>query len=378
MKKFHTADSLFIIFLLIMSCVPKTNNQSLKSGIPKLELLVGAYTGSGNDGITLLNFNIEHGTLENKGLIVKTTNPSYLAISKDRNKVYAVNETENGKVSSFKWNTERTKLSLISEQSSQGDYPCYAALNNAESLLAIGNYVTGNIVSYNIDRDGVIHENPFVGQHKGKGGDPERQAGPHAHCVKFSWNKKFLYAVDLGKDEIIKYHLNGTELSNPTTAIKLQPGDGPRHLIFHPTRKFAFIINELSSTMVSLAIEKNGDLKEISRVSTITEDYEGDNACADIHISDDGKFLYGSNRGHNSIVILELAENGTLVKLNHESVRGDWPRNFTLSPDIDNRFLLVANQKSNNITVFNRDRNSGLLTFTGNEIAISQPVCLKF
>ena len=238
--------------------------------------------------------------------------------------------------------------------------------------------MTGNVLAYPINKKGEVTE-PIVKQHVGAGPNEERQEGPHAHCTKFSKDGQWLYAVDLGIDKILKYPVEVTTIGDGSTAFQADPGDGPRHLIFHPTQKLAFLINELSSTVTSLKLDATtGDFVAISKVSTLPPHYDGENSCADIHVSNDGRFVYASNRGHNSIAVLAVNESGDLMRITNESVHGDWPRNFTLSPDIDNQFLIIANQKSNNIVVFERDLETGLPSYTGNEIQLSQPVCLKF
>ncbi|MCB0669736.1 MAG: lactonase family protein, partial [Saprospiraceae bacterium] len=203
------------------------------------------------------------------------------------------------------------------------------------------------------------------------------QKGPRAHCVKFDPNGKFLYTVDLGIDQIITYPVSASGVGEATSRFALDPGDGPRHFIFDPTRDLAYVVNELGSSVVSMRIDHNtGELTRIDKKGTLPEGFEGDNYCADIHISSDGKFLYASNRGHNSLAIFSVGDQGELEKIGVESVQGEWPRNFTLSPD--EKYVLVANQNTDNITVFNRNTETGALTFTGNQYQLSKPVALKF
>lgn len=344
----------------------------------KIELLVGTYTGKGSEGIYRYDFDPATGMLSEQTLVAKTVSPSYLTMSKDRQYVFAVNESEKGHVSSFKWNADRSELEAIGQQSSQGDYPCYVELNPAENLLAIGNYITGNTLVFPVDEAGAIGETPAVYQHKGSGPVSPNQGSAHAHCVKFDASGTFLYAVDLGADQLISYPIDSTNKVGPaTTQFAADPGDGPRHLIFHPTQDLAFVVNELSSSVVSLRLDsENGTFTPLDRASTLPDDFTGKSYCADIHLSANGKFLYASNRGHNSIAIFTVSEAGGLNRIGVESIKGDWPRNFALSPD--NRYVLVANQKSDNITVFEVNPETGLLTFTGHEVSISQPVVMKF
>lgn len=343
-----------------------------------IELLVGAYTDETNKGIHKFLFNPADGSIENKGIVVESINPSYLEMSKDRQFIYSVNETKPGHVSSFKWNDNRTQLTLVSSQPSEGDHPCFIELNNNENLLAVANYSSGNIVVYNVDKNGAISPQPQNKQHKGSGPVKPNQESARAHCSKFDANGKFLYVADLGIDQIIAYPISETGiLGEQQTALTLDKGDGPRHFIFHPTKDIVFIINELSGSIVSATINhKTGMFERIDKQSTLPPDYKGRNACADIHITSNGKFLYGSNRGHNSIAIFSVADDGKLTSLGTQSVEGDWPRNFTLSPD--EKFMLVANKNTNDITVFSVDAETGLLTFTGHKVSIGKPVNLVF
>lgn len=344
---------------------------------PTLELLVGTYTGSGSEGIYRFSFSPLTGNLTKKQLVASASNPSYLTTSKDKRKIFAVSENNDGGVSSYKWNADRTQLEPINEQPSEGSAPCYIELSPKEHLLATANYVTGSIAVYTINREGVIQPSPAFRQHRGNGPVVPNQESPHAHCTKFSTDGRFLYAVDLGNDKVLVYPIVNGVVGEESTALAMDPGDGPRHLIFHPSKSIAFVINELSSSVVSASINsRTGTFNRISKVSTLPKDYKGENACADIHISGDGQFLYTSNRGHNSLAIFKVSDDGELEKIATEPVHGNWPRNFTLSPN--EQFILVANQKSNDISVFKRNPDSGLLMFTGKKTEIDQPVCLKF
>lgn len=372
-----------IFFLLItvlvttfLRCTPEQGDNQTE-GAPSLDLLVGTYTSSGSHGIYKIDFDTFTGRLSGKQLIAEASNPSYLAITKDRTKVFSVNENEDGSVSSFKWNAAKSMLERIGEQSSKGYSPCYIELNHKENLLATANYVTGNIAVYPVNKDGSIQPAISVKQHTGNGPVLPNQEGPHAHCVRFSEDGRWLYAVDLGNDKVLVYPIVNGEAGDEKVALELDPGDGPRHLIFHPNKNIAFIINELSSTVVSVLVNnQTGEFTRITKLSTLPKDYKGKNACADIHVSGDGQFLYASNRGHNSIAVFKVSNDGKLEKIATEHVQGNWPRNFTFSPN--EKFLLVANQKSNDITVFKRDPDSGLLSFTGEKMEMDQPVCLKF
>ena len=387
MNKYTKHLATAIILFSLLSCNQKKKEAEKEVTDPvveevaepeTIELLVGAYTDETNKGIHKFLFNPADGTLENKGVVVEAINPSYLEISEDRQYVYSVNETKPGNVSSFKWNDDRTQLTLVSTQPSEGAHPCYIELNSDESLLAAANYSSGNLVVYKVDENGVISPEPQNKKHEGSGPVKPNQESAHAHCSKFDANGKFVYVADLGIDEIVAYPVaeDGT-LGEKQTALAFDKGDGPRHLIFHPTKDMAFIINELSGSIVSASVNhETGMFERIDKQSTLPADYTGKNSCADIHITSNGKFLYGSNRGHNSIAMFSVADDGKLTSLGNQSVEGEWPRNFTLSPD--EKFMLVANKDTNDITVFSVDAETGLLTYTGNKATVSKPVNLMF
>jgi 6-phosphogluconolactonase len=376
----------YVLFSVLLLIFAGCKNESKKSqtGMAEspikeesLKLLVGTFAEGEDQGIYQVDFSPESGELSNSNRVAKENKPGYLYLSKDGERVYSSNGTKPGSISAFQWNKDKSSLNRLNNLSSIGDGACYIELSKDENLLAAANYSSGGIVMYPLDDEGAIVDDPQMIQHTGSGPHPNQNTA-HAHCVKFSDNGKFLYAVDLGIDQILTYPITAEKkLGKAEIGLQLDPGDGPRHLVFHPSQDIAFVINELSSTVVSATVDpETGQFQLIDKLSTLPDDYQGQNSCADIHISKDGRFLYASNRGHNSIAVYSVSKGGDLELLTIESVEGDWPRNFTLSPD--GKFLLVANQKSNNITVFKVDNQTGLLEFTGNEISISQPVCLKF
>ena len=290
--------------------------------------------------------------------------------------MYAVGERGDGTVVSYAWGKDG--LQRINQVSSMGINPCYVDFSADKKLVAVANYSSGNGAVYAVAEDGSIVGEPSTYQHEGVGLDSaNRQEAAHAHCALFSKDSRFLYVVDLGIDQVVCYPVVEGALGEGFTALQLTPGDGPRHMVFHPTKNLAFLINELSNSVISIDVDtETGRLTEIDRANTVPEDFTEHSQCADIHLSSDGKFLYGSNRGHDSIAIFSVGESGELERIGVESVQGKWPRNFTLSPD--EKFLLVANKDTDNITVFSRDSKTGLLSYTDQEIEVSRPVCLKF
>lgn len=375
------STTILLFALLLSSCKKDEPKNTMNETLPnenRTRLFVGTYTNDTSKGIYSLDFDTKTGQLSNETLLVEIPNPSYVTLSKNKEKVFAVNEDTSGKVTSFGWNADKTKLQIESEQSSEGIHPCYVALSNDENNLVVANYTSGTLAIYPLDGNGKIEKFTQHESHEGNGPVKPNQESSHVHCVQFSKNDAFLFAADLGIDKVLSYPvLTDGKLGKQKIALALDPGDGPRHFVFHPTKDILFLVNELSNTVVSAKVNtETGILEKIDRKSSLPEGFSEASFGADIHISSDGKFLYTTNRGHNSIAVFAVLEDGTLNLLETTSVQGDWPRNFTFSPD--ENFILVANQKSNTITIFKRDANSGLLTYTNNETKLGAPVCLKF
>ena len=307
-------------------------------------------------------------------------NPSYLTISSDGNFLYTVNETGSdvdttGSISAFRIMGTKGNLEFINSQPSFGFAPCYIETDSKNRIVLITNYVGGIVAIYPIDSVGGIGAASQVLTMKGKG-PHERQDSPHPHSIILSPDEKFALVADLGTDQIMKYEVDYSSyqlIPAEQPFVKVDDAAGPRHMVFHPSGKFFYVINELNSTISVFAYTAgSGDLIPIETVSTLPDEFSGANHCADVHISENGKFLYGSNRGHNSIVAFGIDENdGTLSLLGHEPTRGDFPRNFL----IDESKLYVANQNSDNIVVF-KIGEEGLLEYI-NEFKSPTPVCLK-
>lgn len=349
-----------IYFTLFICCSFFINAQNIP-------LYVGTYTGENSDGIYYYNFNTLTGELTNKKLAVKTDNPSFITFSSDKKYLYAVNENgENSFVKSYEVNPDGT-LAFINKVSTNGNGPCHVQLNEANNKLVVSNYGGGTVSIYAINKSGSINEANQVFDHNIEG------KISHAHSAKFFKNN--LFVADLGRDFLAQYVLNGKDYilkENHTMA----DGAGPRHFEISKNGAFIYLINELNSTVSVLQKKEKDNYITIESVSTLSNDFTRKNQCADIHLSADEKFLYGSNRGENSIVVFKRnAKNGQLEKIQNISVNGDWPRNFTLSPN--GNFLLVANQRSENISVYTIDKIAGTLTFSYS-LEAPTPVCLLF
>lgn len=346
-------------------------------------LIVGTYTGGKSEGIYVYHFNSDTGDFDSVSM-VKSNNPSYLAVSPNEKYVYAVNEASDkgngGKVSAYEFNKKNGQLSFINQEPSNGDDPCYVSVDKTGNWVAIANYTSGSLSILPVSRDGGIGSASMVIQHHGKSVDKERQEGPHVHCTIFSKDNRYLFATDLGMDKITIYsfnHKNGTLQETKPAFISTDPGTGPRHLTFHPNNKYAYLIQEIGGVISAYEYSK-GKFTLIQNISALPAGFKGESASADIHVSSDGNFLYASNRDpSNTIAIFKIdQQTGKLTLTGHQSTLGDTPRNFNFDPS--GNFLLVANQNSDEITIFKIDKNTGLLTDSGKRINVGKPVCIKW
>lgn len=381
MRKIHL---LYLLTIIIgISCTQKQPKTALEQPeSPKemndnlLNIFIGTYTSpEGSKGIYQVKLDTEKGEFGQVELIAETVSPSFLALNKDKTKLYAVNEMVPDGMSAAFERSDNDSWKATSELPSLGDAPCHVTTNDDESLIAVANYVTGNVTAYPLNANGDLVDQATTGQHEGVGPNEARQEAPHAHFVQFSKDQRYLYAVDLGIDEIKAYPVFKNGIGEGSTAIKLNPGDGPRHFVFHPSKDIAYVVNELTNTVIAVQVDtETGGFSEFDRKTTLPEDFTEHSQCAAIKISSDGRFLYASNRGHQSIAIYALADDGTMELLEVTSTEGAWPRDFMLTPD--ERHMLVANEQSDNIVLFNRDLDTGLITYSGKQINISKPVCL--
>lgn len=348
--------STFLLSIMILNC---SNSET--------HLYIGTYTDGDSDGIYRVYFDTENGKISNKALVAESVNPSFLTFSKDREFLYAVNEIENGTISSFKIDNDG-QLSEQYKVSTRGAHPCHVAVNERGDKLVVSNYTGGNAALFSINEDGSLSEATQVFDHN------LDSISAHVHSGQFIGDE--LFVTDLGRNAVYNYSLEGNNFKLKDSSIVAMPSNaGPRHFSLTKDGKFIYIINEYDNS-VTIAKRSETGFELVEHVSTLAEDFKGDSFCADIHLSQDQQFLYGSNRGENSIVVFKRDKNsGRLERIQNISVEGDWPRNFTLDPT--GNFLLVANQRSNNISVFKVDRETGELSFL-NSIDFPSPVCLLF
>lgn len=343
-------------------------------------LLVGTYTKRSSEGIYTFRFNAKTGKFSAVGVTKDIKNPSFLAVSPNQKWVYAVNELDTeGGVTAYRFDPKTGNLILLNQQSSGGGAPCHLEVDKSNKCVIVGNYMGGNLSILPLSISGELQPAQQTVQHEGKSINPQRQEKPHVHSVNISSNNKDVFVADLGTDKIYHYVLNAKNATLTPAKIpfvKVTEGSGPRHFAYHPTLPIAYLLQELEATVAVFRYE-NGTLTPFQVVETLPEAEKRQVWSADIHISPDGKFLYGTNRSNNEIFIFSIdAKSGSLSFVASQSVEGKIPRNFAIDPT--GNFLLVANQESDDITIFKRDKKTGKLIFTGQKISVSMPVCLKF
>ncbi len=366
--------SIFVL-LLLASCQLDKNETSQKNN--NYSFYVGTYTNKESRGIYKYLLQ-KDGTLERIGLVAISENPAFLAINTNKKYLLAVNEINNdgaGTVSSFLIKDD--SLVFINSSSSGGAHPCFITVNEMGFVLAT-NWTGGNMGLLRLSKEGELSPLLDVQTHSGSS-THENQQGPHTHSAWFESSDNAIIAVDLGTNELwfskLDTGLHKLIPSNPQT-LEMEPGAGPRHLVIHPNGHWIYVLNELNSTITFVQKSDNGIYNKDESFSTLPIGFIESNTCADIKISSDGKFVYASNRGHNSIAIYKVnVENGYLKLIGHQSTLGDSPRNLNLSPD-DN-FLLVANRRTNNIVSFKRDKITGMLKNV-DQIEVPTPACIVF
>ncbi|OBQ55130.1 lactonase family protein [Tamlana sp. s12] len=332
-----------------------------------IPLYVGTYTNEDAEGIYQLQFNTETGTLSKQTLAIKIDNPSFLEYSPNRKYLYSTNATNSGFVSSYVVN-EDGSLTMLTRMRSHGELPCHIALNKAGTKAAVSNYRGGTLAIFPINEDGTLSDASQVFDHNSE------KTKSHAHSAHFINDD--LFVADLGTNSVFQYELKKGEYKLDTDAIvKTKDNPGPRHFTTTQDGEFFYVINEIGSSVASIK-RSNNKFKEIDFDSTLSEDFKGENASADIHLSKDEQFLYASNRGENTIAVFKRhPKKGTIEKIQNASVHGDWPRNFAIDPT--GKFLIVANRRSNNLVVFKIDPNTGELSFLQDH-KTPTPVCLLF
>jgi len=375
--------------ILFVALVPQARASGPKNAQAQNEYLVyvGTYTGPHSDGIYAYRFDESTGKLTSLGLAAKTVNPSFLAVDPTLRYLFAVNEIGNykgeksGGVSSFTIDDKTGKLTFLNEVASKGTDPCHISLDKTGKYVMVANYSSGSVTVYPVLKDGRLGDFTAFDQRHGSSVNHERQEGPHAHSIGVTPDNRFVLSADLGLDELLVYRFDaarGTLTPNDPPFAKIHAGAGPRHFAISPNGKFVYVIAEMGSLLTAFSYNAaHGTLHNLQEISTLPKDFKGENDDAEVVVHPSGRFLYGSNRGHDSIAVFAIDQHrGTLTPVQDVSTGGREPRNFAIDPT--GKYLFAANQKTDNIVVFRIDSATGRLTPTGERINVSAPVCVTF
>jgi len=390
---FGSASSWFSVFLVLLvpffAARPQAQAEAAKKAVTpeKLWVYVGTYTGKDSKGIYRFDFDLATGKLSGQKLVAPITSPSFLAIHPNHRFLYAVNEVGNfkgqssGAVTAFAIDRNTGNLKMLNQQSSGGDGPCHIVVDGKGKHVLVANYGGGSATVLPIQPDGRLGKATAFVQHTGSSVNKDRQKEAHAHSINLDPANHFAFVADLGLDKVMVYRYDadkGTLKANDPPAGVVAPGSGPRHFAFHPNGHYAYVINELKSTVTAFRYDaENGVLKAMQTLSALPDGFKGDSWTAEVQVHPSGKFLYGSNRGHDSIAIFSIdAKTGKLTVVGHQAKDIKTPRNFAIDPT--GAYLLVGNQDSNSIVVFRIDAKTGELKPTGPVVKAPMPVCLKF
>lgn len=352
-------------------------------------VFVGTYTGAKSKGIHAFRLDATSGQLDPLGVVAETPSPSFVALHPDGRHLYAAGEVgefrgkASGVITAFSIDRETARLTKLNEVASGGAAPCHVSVDKTGRVVMAANYTGGSVISFPVKPDGSLGEAASFIQHAGSSVNKARQGEPHAHSINPSPSSKLAVAADLGTDQVFVYRLDGaTAMLTPNKFpfVRLKPGSGPRHTAFHPKGRYLYVINEMLCTVAVFAWEQDlGELVEVQTVSTLPdgESVRPEYSTAEVQVHASGRFLYGSNRGHNTIAAFKVdGDKGTLTPIGHFPTGGRTPRNFGIDPS--GRWLLAANQDSDGITVFRIDKGSGKLEDTGRKLQVGSPVCVKF
>jgi len=350
---------------------------------------VGTYTeeGSKSKGIYAYRYDGKTAQITPLGVAAETVNPSWVTLHPNGRFLYAVNEIRNylgpnsGGVSAFALDRSSGMLRFLNEVPTRGADPCYVTVDKTGKYVLVANYTGGSTTVFPVLADGKLGEATAFVQHSGRGTNPARQEGPHAHSIDLSPDNRFAMVDDLGLDELLVYKFDssrGTLTANDPAFAKVEAGAGPRHYALHPNGKFAYVVDEMGSSVTAFSADLGaGTFHSLQNISTLPKGFSGENDDAEIRVHPSGKFLYASNRGHDSIAVFAIDPvKGTLTPIEYASTQGKTPRSFEIDPT--GTLLLAANQKSDNIVVFRIDPGSGKLTATGQVIDVPSPVCVTF
>jgi 6-phosphogluconolactonase len=373
-------ETIRLFLLLLVMAIP-----ILAGGTVKYRVYFGTYTGNGSQGIYVANFDGSTGQLTSPTLATQTAQPSFLAITPDHKFLYAINELDEfqgqpvGAVSAFSIDSASGKLTLLNQVSSRGGGPAHITLDQTGRYILVANYGGGSVAVFARNSDGSIGELTSFVRHVGSSVNPQRQEGPHAHCIAMSPDNRFAVVADLGIDQLLEYPFDEKHGTlGEARIVHTDPGVGPRHLVFSENGKFLYVVNELASTVTVYSYDhRDGFMKSLQSITTLPANFKGGNTSAEIALHPNGKFLYASNRGDDSITVFAVhGRKGTLTPIETVSTGGKTPRNFALDPT--GSWLVAANQNSNTVVTFRVDKKTGQLTAAGQPMQVYSPVMIDF
>lgn len=349
-------------------------------------VFISAFASGDKAGIHAFRFDLKTGVLQPLHRTTDIQNPFFLAVSPDQRFLYAINADKFGGaddefVAAYALEGRTGRLKKLNQQSARGTASCDLDVDATGKTLVVANYASGSVASLPVKEDGMLGEAATFVQHSGSSIDPERQKGPNAHSIVISPDNRFALAADLGIDKILVYQLDAAKAKlTPNDAqsfAKMQPGSGPRHITFHPNGRHVYVINELANTVTCFDYTPaSGTLTERQTLTTLPDGFSGKSYTADLKITPDGKYLYGTNRGHDSIASYRIGEDGRLTLLSIDPSLGKGPQNLLITPD--GRWLLCANMPGNSVVVFRIDATSGKITATGTPVEMPMPSCIRW
>ena len=391
-KAMKAAPDISVVFVSLLACalltsLARATGDSLAGTDHLVYVGTAIYTGQNSKAIYACRFNTQTGRLTSLELAAESNNPGFVFVHPNRRFLYAVKEIgdkkigKGGAVTAFSINPETGKLTFLNEVAAHGAHPCHVTVDKTGKYVLVANYFGGTVESFPVGNDGRLGQSASVVRHSGASVNRARQEGPHPHSVVVSPDNRFAISADLGIDKLMIYRFSSMdgslESTNPPHA-EVKPGAGPRHLVFSPNGKFVYVVNELNSSVSAFAWDsERGALHLVETVSTLPKSFKGGNSGAEIEVSSSGKFLYVSNRGHDSIAVFSIdTARGLLTPVEYVPTQGKTPRHFTIDPS--GSYLIVANQESDTIVVFRINTNTGRLTSTGQELKVRAPVCVEF
>ena len=349
-------------------------------------VFISAFAPGDKSAIHAFQFDVSKGALKPLHRTVEIQNPFFLAISPDKRFLYAINAEKFGGekdefVAAYAIEGRTGKLKHLNQQSTRGTASCYVDVDATGKTVVVANYSSGSVASLPVQKDGSLAEAASFVQHSGSSVDPERQKGPNAHSIVISPDNRFALSADLGIDKILIYRLSATTAkltdNEAQPFAKMQPGSGPRHLTFHPNGRRVYVINELKNTVTFFDYAADsGTLTERQTISTLPAGFTGKSYCADLKITPDGRFLFGTNRGHDSIAVFRIADDGQLSLITIQPSLGKGPQNLLITPD--GQWLLCANMPGNSVIVFRIDSKTGNLKAAGEPVAMPMPSCIRW